>query len=609
MVYSSQNAAFSADKQTFFATAQPINSNNYLFAENLASRKNHTFLLQNKLALETEFDQMFAVLQKKKNGNRDHFWLYSYYCASLLEAYYTAYADKIKAERFAEIKRKIKERDLEQDKSKNSEERFIDSLRNQFNSSLKKLADSPNHISQIRDNAAFINMVRLYWVFCRITLIQGLQVAKQLELIDKLDVILGTHTDINKIIATLEAPNSFLNYFGVSLFLFRFIIDAGLLIKHTFFPSELEQGKSNIYQLDSLPDEQQLATYANNYIYISKGKGDFYYVPRRGKPELLEGITPEDKNRLKEDFFAKKKQTKQNFVEYNADSVRSIITAYTGHVPELTTALDRFKHEIYKRYANFSNDFVWATVNFLTNFNHISKIPGPVTGYLISAFLIFDFCLISIRCYMAKKEYLTKKAQYLKEREYYNTNTVLSETEKRTHIEMLDKQLIELEIDWKTKEATYYFAASAAALLFAGFSASLVISSPVLIFGAYFICQVAVAIYMSLDAYSQYKQKELYFEHAQLVDEHYETALKEYIQARDDFIFTMVKNTAMPLLIIGTLAVCLPAGIILSALYLGYEGLHAYNKHAGNQAKEQTALEAPDDTDTDADTVMALAVS
>ncbi|MDI1352705.1 MAG: hypothetical protein PSV35_08095, partial [bacterium] len=253
----------------------------------------------------------------------------------------------------------------------------------------------------------------------------------------------------------------------------------------------------------------------------------------------------------------------------------------------------RFKHELYKRHCNFANDLVWATVNFLTNFNHITKIPGPVAGYLTSVFLVFDVGMALYKCHLEKQEYLIKKAQYSDEIAAY-TNPEhfkrMSAEYKLEHIDLLHKQLIELEINWQTKEATFHFVAAAAAMLMIGFTASMLLSPPILVVGAYLVCTLAVAMYLSAGSYSLYKEKSLYLEQAQLTGTHLALAVKEYEIARNDFMFIMTKNTVMPLLLITTFAICWPAAVCLTALYIGYELVHAYNQHGDTKAAKELAL-------------------
>ncbi|MFI4918673.1 MAG: hypothetical protein ACHP65_03865 [Legionellales bacterium] len=508
MGYSSQNEFFRRDKHQFLSQIA-ANNGTVVSKINTIDRQvnaiDYSVLLRDQKALEAEFTSMFALLQKEDVANKEQFWLFCYRCASALERFYgpKAYAQKANEDEYRKLKLQIKDRLTNKLRQQEAESGFIESIYNKFAASLTNLITTPFHLSQIRDQVAWVNLNRIYWVFSRLTLTQGLTLANELKLIDKLDVILGTHTDVDKIIATLRAPIAVVNYFSVGLFLARFFIDGALLLRHTFFPSELEQ-----------------------------------------------------------------------------DSTR----------------MERFKHEFYKRHCNFANDLVWATVNFITNFNQLLQISGPVAGYITAAFLAFDVGMAFYKCYLAKEEYLIKYAQYQAEIADYNDLTKfteLTEAQRRVHIELLDKQLIALRISWQTKESTYYFVAAGAALLMIGFTASMIVAFPVLIVVSYFACTVAVAMYLSAGAYSQYKEKSLYLEDAAVTGNNELIARKEYEIARNEFVFTMVKNITVPLILVTTLAICWPAAVVLTAVYLSYELYHAYDQHAENKAVKQLGFDEP----------------
>ena len=597
MVYSSQNAAFRRDKNLFFSQL-PENgelSIKIKAIEQRAQTIDYSFLLKHQQALEVEFTELFEVLQKQRQENKEAFWFYCYYCASLLEAFHHAYGQEGKAADYKDKKQKIKQRLNKEPDAQAEEESFIQSLQNSFLTGFRHLSSSPFHVSKIRDYVAYANVCRIYWAFCRLTLTQSLTIAKDLKLIDKLDLLLGTHTDVDKIIATFQAPIGVINYFSVGFFLIRFVIDAGLLIKHTFFPSALEKGAesgSELTEMEHLPGAAHLDAFSNSYIMLSNDSGEepaVYYISKQGKPLLL-SVTNGSLKPLSQ------KLKGQKSVRLSADEVKSIITSATGHVPEPTTSFERFKHELYKRHCNFANDLVWATVNFLTNFNNVVHISGPVAGYITSVFLVFDVCMALYKCNLAKQEYLTKKAQYTEEMAQYNDPMQfgsMSAQQRLVHIEMLNKQLIELEHSWRAKEASFYFGAAAAALLMIGFTASMFVSAPLLVAASFFVCTIAVAMYLSTGAYSQYKDKSLRLEQAKLTGEYLAVSLKEYEVARNEFIFTMVKNTIMPIILIATYAICWPAAVALTAVYLGYELVHAYDQHVDTQEAKRLALNPP----------------
>lgn len=504
MVDSIQNKAFINDKNQFFAHLRLQKDTNakIIEAEKLANKKDYEFLLKNQGNLETEFKLMFAVLKKQKDKNNEAFWSYCYYCATMLETFYKAYSQQAKAEEYQKLKQQIKDHLLKteaEEKKKKDEESFIAYLENCFISGFRNIINIPFHISAIRDYVAFSNLCRVYWVFCRLTLTNGLLLAKELQLIEALDAILGTHTNVDKIISTLQAPNGVLNYFSVGLFLIRFIIDTGLLIRHTFFPTEAE----------------------------------------RKAP-----------------------------------------------------AWERFKYEVKKRHCNNANDLVWALVNFLTNFNHITNIPGPIAGAITAVFLCFDLSMFIYKRHLAQQDYLAKKAQFLQQIDAYTNSKKfahLSADERLQHITMLNKQLAALEIDWQTKDATFYFACAAATLFVLGFTSALLFSPAGIVVASFFVCTLGAAMYLSIGTYSKYKETSLNLQQAELTEHGLAAARKEYESARNDFIFTLVKNTVMPTLLIATFAICWPAAIALTVAYMGFELFHSYNQHSNRHEVNKLA--------------------
>jgi hypothetical protein len=458
----------------------------------------YAHIARNKSLLEEEFSSLFGLLQEKATEDKKEFWLYCYYCACLLESYHKAYGQSEKEAHYQDVRSQIKNRLKNVKAAASSEQGFIDSLYQSFIDGFRNLAKTPLHISKIRDEVAYSNLCRLQWVFLRITVNQGLMAAQSLQLIEKLDALLGTHTNVDKIISTLNMPNGVLNYFSVGLFLMRFMIDAGVLVRHTFFPSE---------------EEKKLPMY------------------------------------------------------------------------------ERFKAEIAKRHCNFLNDLVWSAVNLLTNFNRVFGISDPVAGYLIAAFLVFDVAMVLYKHALAKKEYMTKKAQYEAEVVKYMGSTDLSEKERLVHCGMLHEQIAGLDRNWQAKQSTYYFVAAAASLLMLGFSASMIVASPVLVACSFFVCAVGVAMYQSSGAYSAFKEKSLLLEQSERSGVKLAMARKEYELARNDFIKAMIKNTVIPIVLITTYAICWPAAVLMTVALMGYELLHAFNKHEGNKEVSMLAQE------------------
>ncbi|CAM4504050.1 MAG: hypothetical protein LEGION0403_FIIPPAGN_01886 [Legionella sp.] len=469
--------------------------------------RNHRYsaLLENQIDLEAEFTQLFAVLLKQKGQDNKEFWMYCYYCASLLESFYKAYSNEAKVDEYSNLRVQIRKRILNEERENaKSKTAFAEALVNNFTGSLRNLTNAPYHTSQLRDYVGYANVCRLYWTFTRLTLVNGLRFAKELQFIEQLDAILGTHTDIDKIISVFQAPNGILNYLSVGFFLTRFMIDAGTLLRHVLVPTDDEYNNSTMGQ--------------------------------------------------------------------------------------------RFKYELYKLHWGFGNDLTWTAVNFLTNFNHITNIPGPVAGAITAVFLGFDVCMALYQSYLFKQEYLVKKAQYTLEREnYQNPNSPdylvdLTSHERVQHANILTKQLEELEVDWKTKEGKLYFVASAASLLMLGFSSTLIFSPPGIIIASYFACTVAIAMYLSTGCYGKYQEKSLRLADAKLFNTGLELAQKEFDAARSDFIFTMAKNVIVPSVLITTFALYWPAAVVLTAVYLGHELLHSHDQHECNQEIQELSF-------------------
>lgn len=512
MAHPIQKGDFLNDKIQFFSeySQQSPLATKLGHIKNRNERNGYRYILANHQNLETEFAHLFKALQQQKDENLEVFWLYCYYCASMLESFHKAYSQSEKAADFKRIRDQIKER-LEKinKKETHKDEVFINHLKIKFQENIKSLANAPFHIAKIRDYVVYANLCRVYWTFCRLTMVSGLNASR--ELIRQLDILLGTQTNVDQIIATIQAPTGVLYYFSVGLFLARFVVDAAMLVKHTFFPSKAD-----------LASESE----------------------------------------------------------------------------EKTTRMERFKHELYKRHCNFANDLVWATVNFLSNFNRVVGISDPTAGFLTAAFLVFDVCLLIYKRELGKAEYLDKKAQYELEKKYYGEDKSISDAQRLLQLQIIDRQLKELEINWKTKEASIYFNIGAAGMLAAGFAAYLVVSNPVLIVGCFFLGTIGVAMYLTGDTYSTFKNKSLYLEQAQLTDDNVKLALKEYETARNDFIFTMIKNAVIPTVLITTFAICWPAALVLTAMYVGYEFYHAYHQHQGGQAAKQMSLPAADPQET-----------
>ena len=493
MYFESQSSAWRGQKNHFFAQA-PKSIDDF---QQTILPTDYQFKLTNQKLIETEFSNVFATLRKQKDKENTAFWLWCYYCASLLEDFYsdTAYQHNKNKETYHNYKKQI-EAHLNKTKLIVQEEKsFLDAMVASFMEIVDNLMMAIFHLSRLRDYVSISNLYRLFWVFTRITFINGLKLAQSMQWIENLDKFLHIHTDVNQIIAVLETPNLVLSYFSVALFVARFLIDSILLIRHTFFPSELEN----------------------------------------------------------------------------------------------TTRWERFKYEIQKRHFRLANDFVWSLINFLTNLNQYSGISDPVTLYITAGFLFFDVLMAFYQLCWAWHDFLVKQAQYNADLAFYQNDDV--------QVAFINAQLIELAISWDVQKANFCLQAAGAALLAAGFTASLVFTlfaMPALVLCSYFVCTLGIALYLSGKAFSQYREKAEYLNYYSELDTIDSVARKEYEIARNEFIFALTKNILVPMVLITVFAIYWPAALVLTAVYLGIEAIHAYKQHVDSNDAKRLAFDNDD---------------
>lgn len=216
--------------------------------EALLHQKDYLFLSFNSKLIEQEFDHLFKTL-KKRAGHSDRkeeqaFWLYCYYCSKLLEAYFKAYGKLKEAEEYSLLAQLIEERYTSGQFSpapRLAYEPFLNQVARKIRETLTGFCNSVQHISIIRNKAALTNIYRIYWVFCRLTVKQSLLLMKGSNWLKQFDLLLNQHTKIDAFISNIEAPNFILKYASIGLFATRFIIHAGMLTKHVFFPNEQER--------------------------------------------------------------------------------------------------------------------------------------------------------------------------------------------------------------------------------------------------------------------------------------------------------------------------------------------------------------------------------
>lgn len=362
---------------------------------------------------------------------------------------------------------------------------------------LSDFASTPEHLSKIKSWVGFANAHRLLLVFSRISWQQSITLARQLDWFNQLEDM-GLYFNLERI----NYPNHLFNILSVGLFAIRFLMNAAMVIKHTFFPSKAEQG---------------------------------------------------------------------------------------------LTADQRFWQELEKRHWVMVNDLIWAIINGLSNFAPYLNIAAPTANWLLAGFLVFDVLWMGWRYYVEEQAYFAKKKQYDAEiieleeeiQQYLdeiNQNDLEPDKGQALRAQMqqlenqiytLNEQLEQLEIhrygtNWET-----LFNVAAALLLMVGFSASLIFMTPILIPICFLLCNMAIAMYLSADKFGAYMKADLVYkkdvEHERLC-----ASTQATQEAWDIFVMSMVKNTVMPVIIMGLFAVCWPAALTLTLVYIAYECGNGY---------------------------------
>lgn len=272
-------------------------------------------------------------------------------------------------------------------------------------------------------------------------------------------------------------------------------------------------------------------------------------------------------------------------------------------------ASQRFWDELNKRHWGMVNDLVWALINGLSNFAVYLHIAAPVANWLLAGFLVFDVLWMGWRLYQEEQLYFAKKAQYTKEsskllyvlgaceQKLEDANLTPQECAEleeqlqqlKNQRMVLKEQLQQLEINRCETNWTTLFNFAAALLLMAGFSAVIILSIPAIVPICFLFCTIAVAMYLSADQFGAYMKARLVYQ--QDKKNNLVSASTDATQAAwNMFVMSMVKTTVMPVLIVGVFAVCWPAALTLTLLYIAYECGRGY---FNQPAKPVDALPAP----------------
>ncbi len=407
-----ENLSFTENKSQFFSKLNFAESENASLRviEQQINQVDYSFLLQNKNLLETEFEGMLHALEEQFASEQmlsnKKLWFYSYYCASLLEVFYRGYEQQDKAANYEKLKDKIKKTLLNEQISESSTKAnssFTRYLYSSLKEGIGEILSIPFHLSKLRTNVVYANIWRINWVFTRLTLTQGLSLASELHLIEQFDALFGTHTDVDKIIAHIKAPTGIVNYFSVGLFLARFVIDAGLLLKHTFFPTKEEEKGSTryqrfVYELDkrhcNLINDLTWATinFLTNFNYIS-GLSD----PTCGY--LIAGFLIFDIGMISYKYLRGRREFLDQKDQYDINKLTN---------PEMAEKIWSQQQQNWKiKQASFAFNAM-AAVLFFTGFSAALVLANPV---LITA--CFFACIFAAAMYLTGDKYEAYKKEQI----------------------------------------------------------------------------------------------------------------------------------------------------------------------------------------------------
>ena len=283
--------AFNTDRQAFFA----IGRDNTTKTVELAAQKQYEFLSSNLMLIEEEFNQLFTAL-KKHGEDREEFWLYCFYCCLMMKNYYLAYGNSIAANKYSKLSDDLKKRCEGQELPKD-EGNFLKALNKSISDDLKDLASTPFHTTKIRNWLGYVNLNRINYAFCRLTLKQFLLFAEEIKWIETLSKLSGSPVDVDGMVAVLNSPAPIFNILSVGLFATRLMINTGLMLKHTFMQSNTdmqtrffhEVGKRHIVMLNDLawgpvnfvtnyPGISQISAAAANWLTVGFLIFDFSLV-------------------------------------------------------------------------------------------------------------------------------------------------------------------------------------------------------------------------------------------------------------------------------------------------------------------------------------------
>lgn len=269
---------------------------------------------------------------------------------------------------------------------------------------------------------------------------------------------------------------------------------------------------------------------------------------------------------------------------------------------EQSTYWQRFKKEMDARGFSMLNNVVWGSINLITNYYQLFRIPATTASYIVAGVLIFDVALLMASYYKDRYDYNKKRillGQQLNNIRQEIGGLAISnsveEQNKRQYLiiqqDIISQQLRQLEDQWQVTTSVYLFNTSAAVLLLAGFTTMLFVTG-FAVLPCLAVCVLACAMYASDGALGEYKKVSINYQRIKQQGNPgaLQLARREKNQAMKDFSFTLLENTIMPTLLLTSFAICWQAALVLTVLYIGYKiAKYAYDKNKKLPADSESA--------------------
>lgn len=260
-----------------------------------------------------------------------------------------------------------------------------------------------------------------------------------------------------------------------------------------------------------------------------------------------------------------------------------------------TDVLKSIGNELTKVHADLLNDFVWGTINTLTNFAAFFRIAPFVCDVLIGVFLCFDIAQVGYNLWLKNLAFQSERKKIEQEiLELEQLNTIESQDKINACNVKLKKKEETLQID----TAKFLYLMGGASVLFSGFALTVLLTIPGGQPLAFFICTVGIAMYATAGEFEKYKQAKMDLEKNPEC-----TKAKEQVsKARNEFIISFTKNLLIPTILLTAFTLYWPAGVALIITCLLYE----YMKRAwDNKDKKDAPIDTNGELDEDNNDVHA----